>query len=191
MNRIIFFTLSLLIISTTSFAQIRIEKRQHGRGWYISTPGKNKTHKVKAAMEEQHAFVALKPVEVDSAIVAEETTVNAVQPVSDSIREKNPEVQETPAKNVSIPKRVTRGVSGEEKSVPALDVKEPAPTRNEITKTQSETSMQAASGENRGEVISKAGDGVILILVLFIFSLLLVLFFGCIALIMGMGNWMI
>jgi hypothetical protein len=191
MKRIIFFTLSLLIISTTGFAQIRIEKRHHGRGWYISTPGKNKTHKVKAAPEEQMAFVALKPVEVDSAIVAEETTVNNLQPASDSIRENKAEVQEALAKKVNIPKRVRHDIAEEVKSVPAFDVKKPLPTRNAIAKSQSETSMQAASGENRGEVISKAGDDVILIILLFVFSLLLILVFGFVALLMGLGSWMI
>lgn len=148
MKRILTLSLILSLISTFSFAQIRIEKRHYNKGWYISVNHKKNLREEKAEADETAVPEKMIPQKRNSA--TEEKTSAELQTVT--------EVKNIPAafENKIQKKRSVKPASEKVKSVAAPVAKEvkslvTAPVKMQQSfarKTISKTSAKADPGDN-------------------------------------------
>ncbi len=145
MKRIIILLVAIFTMSMTGFSQIRIEKRHHNRGWYISTPAhKKKVHKENISTNEKPAVLPLSIINEDLNPVEEQMAVEVVQAVLDSTPAKIPTSQVKSNKSFSIIK-VIPAVINKVETVSSSHINEVASSFNETKKIFKENKQQVAT----------------------------------------------
>ena len=113
MKRILTLSLIFSLISTFSFAQIRIEKRRYNKGWYVSLNHKKNSSDEKPAVKTKPATE--KKMQAEPVSVADEKPLAELQPVSET---KNLPIVSEPKKE-NQQKQTTKKPAEKMKSVAA------------------------------------------------------------------------